>query len=63
MGIILVDRGVVLLLAREFNCSNQTVRNALKEVTWSELTERIRLRALETDMGGVERKKKRVFKL
>jgi DeoR/GlpR family transcriptional regulator of sugar metabolism len=56
MGKIFVDRGEIGRMARLFNVSYQTVRNALRGVTESELAERIRAEALKG--GGVEKPRK-----
>lgn len=52
MGAIRVERGETARMAKLFCCTGQTVRNALREVTRGDLTERIRKEALNA--GGVE---------
>lgn len=44
---ILYKRGMVKQLANQFNCTEQTVRNALRGVTEGEQPERIREAALK----------------
>jgi hypothetical protein len=55
---ILVERGEVGRMARLFECSDQTVRNALRGFVYSELGYRIREDALRA--GGVEKPNRRV---
>ncbi|MDR1181003.1 MAG: hypothetical protein LBL13_03360 [Bacteroidales bacterium] len=55
-GRILIVWGEVGRLAALFNCSGQTVRNALRGGVISELADWIRAEALRS--GGVERKKR-----
>lgn len=45
--IILYERGVVQKIAKSFKCDDKTVRDALKFITESELSERIRQEALK----------------
>jgi hypothetical protein len=56
MGKIFVDRGEIKRMAALFNCTRQTVHNALRGVTECEQAERIREEALKG--GGVERPRK-----
>lgn len=58
MGKIRVDHGETGRMAKLFNCTTQTVRNALREVTEGELTERIRKEALRA--GGIEVPRRRL---
>lgn len=60
MGVIRVARGETKRMAVLFGCTGQTVRNALREVTEGDLTERIRREALRT--GGVEVPRRRMIK-
>jgi hypothetical protein len=53
MGRIFVERGEIKRMATLFNCTRQTVHNALRGVTECETAERIREEALKA--GGVER--------
>ncbi len=55
MARILVERGSVKKLARFFEVSEQTVRNALRYITEGEMPERIREKALSS--GGVKTRK------
>lgn len=57
MGVIRVERGETKRMAKLFGCTDQTVRNALREVTEGDLTERIRAEALRS--GGVEVKRRK----
>jgi DeoR/GlpR family transcriptional regulator of sugar metabolism len=57
---ILVERGEVTRMSKLFGCTGQTVRNALRGLAESELTDRIRADALKA--GGVEKPKRRVIK-
>ena len=59
MGRILVVKGETTRMAKLFGCTMQTVRNALRETTEGDLTNRIRKEALNS--GGVEQKRKRVL--
>lgn len=52
---IIVDRGEVIRIATLFNCTDQTVRNALRFVTEGEQPDRIRAEAIRS--GGVLRKR------
>lgn len=52
MSEIIIRHGHTTLLAKKCNCTIQTVRLALKGITSSELSDRIRKEALE--LGGVE---------
>jgi hypothetical protein len=56
MGKIFVDRGEIKRMATLFNCSRQTVHNALRGATECDLADRIRAEALKA--GGVERPRK-----
>lgn len=58
MNRILVERGAVQLLARLHQVSEQTVRNALRGLTESDVTDRIRKDAISQGLG-VEQKKSR----
>lgn len=58
MGRIRVERGETKRMAKLFGCTDQTVRNALREVTEGELTERIRKEALSA--GGIEVPRRRL---
>lgn len=60
MGRIRVERGETKRMAELFRCTDQTVRNALREITEGDLTERIRAEALRA--GGVEVKRRLVKK-
>jgi hypothetical protein len=55
---ILVERGEVGRMAKLFGCTGQTVRNALRGLTESELTDSIRAEALRA--GGAEKPKRRI---
>lgn len=55
---ILVERGMVQNLARLFETTPQTVRNALRYHTEGELPDRIRAEAIK--QGGAEIKRKMV---
>jgi hypothetical protein len=57
---ILVERGEISRMARLFNCSRQTVHNALFGLVESELTQRIREDALRA--GGVEKPNRRLLR-
>ena len=52
MGRIRVERGETTRMAKLFCCTGQTIRNALRDITEGELTDRIRSEALKS--GGVE---------
>ena len=52
MGVIRVAHGETSRMAKLFGCTGQTVRNALREITEGDLTDRIRAEALKS--GGVE---------
>jgi predicted transcriptional regulator len=56
MAKIFVNRGEVGKIARLFNCTCQTVRNALRGATEGERAEMIREEALKS--GGVEKLKR-----
>jgi hypothetical protein len=53
---IYVDRGEIARMIKIFNCSRQTVHNALRGATEGDLTNMIRAEALKS--GGVERPKR-----
>jgi hypothetical protein len=55
---ILVERGEVTRMAKLFECTGQTVRNALRGFTEGELTSRVRTEALRA--GGVEKPKRKI---
>ena len=44
---VTVTRGSVSKLAKQFTCTEQTVRNALRGVTSGEMTERIRFESVK----------------
>ncbi len=58
MGEIIVKHGEKKRMAKLFGCTTQTIKNALREVTISELTDRIREEAVKS--GGMEQKRRRV---
>jgi len=47
---IIVERGMTTILAKLFECSDQTIRMALRGITETELSQRIRKEALK--QGG-----------